>query len=133
MRPHRTFHRRLPDWQRECIDRKWKWSLPWGVFSSSLLVFMVVATSPLNQVILSELSHYAHSEGRLEFTWIPAEERHRRCWWGTVSWLNGNPIAPGGRKDAFGSRTHAYPRRINTKITPIVKLHLRFPDVPWDE
>jgi hypothetical protein len=32
MRFHQPSSRRIPDWQMGCIDSKWKWIIPWGVF-----------------------------------------------------------------------------------------------------
>ncbi len=32
MRFHRSSLRRTPDWQMGCIDSKWRWIVPWGVF-----------------------------------------------------------------------------------------------------
>ena len=32
MHPNRPASRRIPDWQIGCIDSKWRWIVPWGVF-----------------------------------------------------------------------------------------------------
>lgn len=33
MRSLRPSSRRVPDWQTGCIDNKWRWIAPWGVFA----------------------------------------------------------------------------------------------------
>ena len=32
MHSHRPSSRRVPDWQTGCVDSKWRWIVPWGVF-----------------------------------------------------------------------------------------------------
>ena len=32
MHSHRPSSRRVPDWQTGCMDSKWRWIVPWGVF-----------------------------------------------------------------------------------------------------
>lgn len=115
MRSQRPFLHRIPDWHLACIDSKWKWSLPWGIFSTGLLVLMVVATSLWNHEILGELSRYATSESFLE-----------------LSLRDSKQTVHVGRRSVHFSRTLAYHRRFNAKPAPTTELYHRFSDVPWD-
>jgi hypothetical protein len=42
----RTSHRRIPDWQRECIDNKYRWTLPWAVCGVVLLMSVCLCRLP---------------------------------------------------------------------------------------
>ena len=130
MRSHRQVLRRIPDWQLGCIDSKWKWNLPWGVFSTGLLVLMAVVTSLLNYEVLNTLSRYVGCE--VSFP-IAKEGDPKSSSQDALLILNQHNRHAGGRNVYF-PRSRSYLRnRFNAASPPITELHQRFSEVPWDE
>jgi|GEM_PF-6590888 len=46
MHSNRPASRRIPDWQIGCIDSKWKWIVPWGVFGLVGVAFASLCSTP---------------------------------------------------------------------------------------
>lgn len=132
MHSHRPLRRRVADWQIECIDSKWKWSLPWSVSAAALLILMVVVTSLWNHEMLKSLSQSMSTERSLEFSMNHAGNNVYRCSYRRISLINGTPYVHVGGKGAHFQRRMFYRRHLIGLPPPIAELRRRFSEVPWN-